>query len=119
MACCPPCVPRVYGCVRVAYRGRELSVLAMERIPATYDDFVEELLRSPAAANARRTSIDLVAGFFALVGRAVRDLCFAVRDLHWRNLGVQKTEPVPTVCFLDFEACSYDPGSTENRRCRD
>eukprot|EP00974_Lingulodinium_polyedra_P053080 5101883-Lingulodinium_polyedra.AAC.1 len=60
------CVPAVYGCVRVRYDDRELSVLAMERVPATFDGVVNELLQGPLTPLAKRTFVGLVSAFFAL-----------------------------------------------------
>ena len=110
------CVPAVYGCVHVRYDDRDLSVLAMERGPATFHGVVNELLQGPLTAPAHRTLVGLVSAFFALVARAARDLRYSVRDLHWDNLGVTSTAPAPAVVFIDFERCSYAAGLSEQKR---
>ena len=100
------------------YDDRDLSVLAMERVPATLHGVVHELLQGPLTAPAHRTRVGLVSAFFALVARAARDLRYSVRDLHWDNLGVTSTAPAPAVVFIDFERCSYAEGLSEKARCR-
>ena len=55
------------------------------RVPATFDGVVHELLQGPLTALAHRTLVGLVSAFFALVGRAARDLRYSVRDLHWKK----------------------------------
>ena len=50
------CVPAVYGCVRVPYAGYDLSVLVMERAPATHESAVGENLKREATARAQPLS---------------------------------------------------------------
>ena len=95
------CIPRVYGCVESECCGEKLSVLAVERMSANFCTYLNRALSQPCTPEAVSDLVAAQASFYNLVRYAAVELKYAVRDLHFKNVGIVTEKRGSSVVFLD------------------
>ena len=113
---------QIYGAVltdvQVNKKSFPASVLLAARVKHTFKSWCDVLVQSPLDVGWLKALLDLVADFFSVVARGAVALGFALKDLHWGNLGI--TGGDRAVVLIDIEGCeqlNVDPAAMPKAKC--